>query len=128
MHLIALVMILPIAALLLFVFLPFPVALVGYLFALAIAAAGFVLMWRTSRMRGSTGSEELVGATATVARWQGDRGEVYCHGEIWQAAGEVRPLQAGDRVRVVAVRGLTLEIIAPPVGTGDGTGSGTAAE
>ncbi len=114
MHLMVLIMALPLVALLLFVVLPFPAALVGYLCSVAIAAVGFVLMWRSSRLPVRTGDRGLVGETAIVAVWRDGRGEVHCHGEVWQAEAAGSPLRPGDRVRVAAVHDLALEVVKLP--------------
>ncbi len=55
----------------------------------------------------STGAEEMIGARARVIEWQGERGRVRVHGEIW-AARAGRALKADDSVRVVGREGLTL--------------------
>jgi membrane-bound serine protease (ClpP class) len=58
-----------------------------------------------------TGSEELVGAIAEVREPLDPSGQVFIQGALWHArttdGGEIGP---GNRVRVKAVDGLTLEV------------------
>ncbi|MDH3659029.1 MAG: nodulation protein NfeD [Alphaproteobacteria bacterium] len=55
------------------------------------------------------GPEELLGGTATVEIWQGDEGRVSMRGTTW-AARSSGTLSPGQRVRVVAVDGLTVDV------------------
>lgn len=60
-----------------------------------------------------TGIEELLSSTPEVLNWAKGSGEVRVTGEIWRAtASGDFIIQAGDRVRVVEVKGLEL-IVAP---------------
>src|SRR3954462_10715741 len=58
-----------------------------------------------------TGSEELVGSVGEVREPLDPEGQVFIQGALWRArttaAGEIGP---GNRVRVKAVDGLTLEV------------------
>jgi membrane-bound serine protease (ClpP class) len=54
-----------------------------------------------------SGQEQLIGATAEVLNNFNTRGLVHVHGENWSAQTQV-PLQAGQRVRVTKLEGLTL--------------------
>jgi membrane-bound serine protease (ClpP class) len=81
---------------------------------LAAATLGFVLLvgrlaFSSQRRRVVSGREDMVGAPAEVWSWAGGQGHVLVRGERWKAWGEA-PLSAGQRVRVVAVEGLTLEV------------------
>jgi membrane protein implicated in regulation of membrane protease activity len=62
------------------------------------------------RMRPRTGAEALVGREARVVEACRPDGYVRLHGELWRAtcAGGA---DAGDAVRVTAVRDLTLEVV-----------------
>jgi membrane-bound serine protease (ClpP class) len=62
------------------------------------------------RMRAQTGAEALVGQAAEVVEPCQPDGKVRVHGELWQARCEAGA-DAGDTVRVTAVRGLTLDVI-----------------
>ena len=62
------------------------------------------------RMRAQTGAEALVGQEAEVVEPCRPDGKVRVHGELWQARCE-EGADPGDRVRVTAVRGLTLDVV-----------------
>jgi membrane-bound serine protease (ClpP class) len=62
------------------------------------------------RMRAQTGAEALVGQEAQVVEPCRPGGKVRVHGELWQARCE-EGADAGDTVRVTAVRGLTLDVV-----------------
>jgi membrane protein implicated in regulation of membrane protease activity len=75
----------------------------------AVAAGGAIELgeawfwWRWShRRRPAVGSEALVGLVGEMTA----DGWVRVHGELWRARGAA----AGDRVRVRAVDGLTLDV------------------
>ncbi len=55
------------------------------------------------------GAEELVGDRATVKIWQGDEGRVLLRGTTW-AARSADELAVGQKVRVIAVEGLTVDV------------------
>jgi membrane-bound serine protease (ClpP class) len=65
------------------------------------------LAWRAQRNKVLIGPEALVGAEAIVQQPLAPRGQVLVHGELWMAESG-SPVDAGDRVRVRAVQGLTL--------------------
>ena len=62
------------------------------------------------RMRAQTGAEALVGKEAEVVEPCRPDGKVRVHGELWQARCD-EGADAGDTVRVTAVRGLTLDVV-----------------
>jgi membrane-bound serine protease (ClpP class) len=70
---------------------------------------------QAQRLRPVTGVTGMLGETgeALTAIDPGGRGTVRTHGEIWNAVADAR-VEAGDRVRVTAVDGLTLRVT--PVG------------
>ncbi len=72
------------------------------------------LLGMVMRTRGSkvvTGAEEMLGLEGEVVSWSGGTGRVHVHGETWSARS-ARALAAGEKVRVVAREGLTLEVVA----------------
>ena len=85
--------------------------------ATAVIAAVVVLLLgrlavRAQRQPPATGAEAMVGehGTALSAIAADAPGQVSVHGEIWRAtSGE--PIAMGDRVRVMAVNGLTLTVL-----------------
>ena len=97
-------------ALVLFIFLPSPWDVIG---GLASGALGIleVIYWqrRMRREKVQTGVENLIGATGEVTEELAPSGKVRVLGELWQARSSSK-LPPGSRVRVVAVRGLILEV------------------
>jgi membrane-bound serine protease (ClpP class) len=84
------------------------------LYGTAAASLGFVLLIVRMAMLGRrrkvvSGREEMIGAAAKVQDWSGSSGHVLAHGERWKAASTAS-LAPGQRVRVVALNGLTLQI------------------
>lgn len=55
------------------------------------------------------GMEAMVGATATVVEWEGERGSVVVGGTRWTAEGPTG-IQPGDRVVVTGTVGLSLRV------------------
>ena len=53
-----------------------------------------------------TGREGLVGEVGTARTDIAPTGKVFVHGEMWNASSD-EPIRAGERVRVVAVEGMT---------------------
>ena len=82
------------------------------------------LALRAQRQRPTTGVEGLVGLTGqTLTAIEPDRsGQVAVRGEIWRATSTA-PLRARQRVRILAVDGLTLKV--EPAGSDATTGAST---
>jgi membrane-bound serine protease (ClpP class) len=57
-----------------------------------------------------TGQDEMVGSVGVVRKTLDPHGQVFVHGELWQAESEGEPIPAGSQVRVEAVDGLTLRV------------------
>jgi membrane-bound serine protease (ClpP class) len=58
-----------------------------------------------------TGSEELIGSVAEVREPLDPEGQVFVSGALWRArASDGGPIGLGNRVRIKAVDGLTLEV------------------
>ena len=74
----------------------------------SFTAAAF-LVFRSQRSRPATGSAGMVGEIGVVRKALRPEGKVFVHGELWIAVGPAG-LEEGRRVRVVRVRGLTLEV------------------
>ena len=51
----------------------------------------------------------MVGEIGTALTDIGSQGKVQVHGEIWQASSP-QPIESGNRVRVVAVEGLNIQV------------------
>ena len=73
------------------------------------------LVVRAQRTPAVTGREGMIGlmATARTDIRPGSAGTVFVHGEFWEATAS-GPVAAGDRVRVLAVEGLTLLVGSNP--------------
>jgi membrane-bound serine protease (ClpP class) len=80
------------------------ISLVGGFF---VVVAGLVFRSRTRRPM--TGESGLIGETGVVKTPLTPAGRIQVHGELWFARCRT-PLAAGQRVRVTAVDGLTLEV------------------
>jgi membrane-bound serine protease (ClpP class) len=57
-----------------------------------------------------TGQDEMVGQLGIVRKTLDPSGQVFVHGELWQAESEGEPIPAGSQVRVESVDGLTLRV------------------
>lgn len=79
--------------------------------ALSLLMAAFVFGFavRARKRAVTTGAEEMIGLPARVISWEGDRGTVRAHGEVWAAQGE-HNFAPGDSVKVIGREGLTLRI------------------
>ncbi len=66
---------------------------------------------RSLRRPPATGVEHMVGSVAEVRSWQERSGLVFADGAVWSArSAEPRPLEKGQRVRILRVQGLTLDV------------------
>lgn len=81
---------------------------------LATALGG---LWWSQRYEAKVGMEALMGREVEVRTACRPLGEIRVRGEIWRARCE-RGADAGDRVRIVGLEGLTLvvEPVTPPSG------------
>lgn len=97
-------------AALLMLFLPDPWNLVAGLVSLVLGA-GEIVFWerRVRRHPVQTGIEKLVDATGVVTQPLAPVGQIRVLGELWEARAP-EALEVGRRVRVKAVRELTLEV------------------
>jgi membrane-bound serine protease (ClpP class) len=84
------------------------IALVVLAMVIEVAEVGFWIRF-LRRYRVVTGKEALIGASADVIEACNPRGRVRLRGEIWRAECASRA-EVGERVTVVAVRGLTLRV------------------
>ena len=81
---------------------------------MALVASGLML-WVVMRFmnlrkrRPRTGQEEMLGATAIALHDFTGSGHVRLHGERWNARS-VLPVSQGQRLSVVAIDGLTVEV------------------
>jgi membrane-bound serine protease (ClpP class) len=77
----------------------------------AVVEVGEFVFWRRflRRYRVSTGAEALIGESVEVVESCELEGRVRLRGELWKARAE-HPLRVGEKARVTAVDGLTLEV------------------
>lgn len=69
----------------------------------------FGYVWRTFRKPVRTGAAALRGASGEVIDWANGTGHVWTQGERWEAVGP-RALGPGERIEVVGLKGLRLQI------------------
>ena len=98
-------------AILLLVFVLSPAIGIAVVALAAIFEVGEFVFWRwfLRRYRVRTGAETYVGEVVTVEEACDLEGKVRFRGTLWNARAQV-PLRAGQRARITAVDGLTLEI------------------
>jgi len=60
-------------------------------------------------IRVATGAQGLLGETGVASTALAPEGKVFVHGELWNATS-VRPIQQGEKVRVINVQGLQLVV------------------
>lgn len=82
--------------------------------AVSLITAGFFffvmhVVIRSFRKPVVSGREQMVGSLAEVQQGFNRDGQVFVHGEIWQATSDV-PMQAGDKAVVTGMEGLVLKI------------------
>jgi membrane-bound serine protease (ClpP class) len=115
-------MLIPLLALLLFVFLPWQMALLLYV---PIAIGSLVIarkFMRAQREPPASGRESMAGAQAVVTSVAKGQAEVHYKGETWRAVSS-QPLQTGEKVLIEAVEGLTLRV-SPQNGSVDSENGG----
>jgi membrane-bound serine protease (ClpP class) len=86
-----------------------PVMTVAVGLSTALFLAVLTMAVRSRRRRVVSGREEMVGATGRVVSWAKDHGQVFVHGERWQAESAAA-LSPGQTVRVTALHDLTLTV------------------
>ena len=108
------------AAFLLLILLPEPwnlvLGLAGFLLFV-----GEVVFWqrRVRNLRVRTGAEDLVGSVGVVTTPLAPVGQIRVKGELWEARSAETRL-TGERVRVTAIRDLTLDVEPETGGSGSG--------
>jgi membrane-bound serine protease (ClpP class) len=101
----------PVVGLALFYLFPWQTALPYYVLGCAISVLLNWVMMRAMKLPVRTGIEGLIGKHANVIEWEGQVGRVRCGGESWTAMADRHlNLHPGDRVRIMRVEGVTLEI------------------
>ncbi len=75
-----------------------------------IAALLIGLISKVHCKKSVMGKDALIGLSATVIKWRDGHGQVYVHGEIWNAQSSETVL-LNQRLTVVGVNGLTLTVL-----------------
>jgi membrane protein implicated in regulation of membrane protease activity len=108
-----LVLILVVLALILFLLLPWRLALLCFAVIVGVFSAIFLLVSRKQRLRTfGAPNRTMIGSRATVVKTRSDGAEVRWQGEIWHAVS-TQPLQPGKEVVIEEVDGLTLRVRNP---------------
>lgn len=86
-------------------------SLVGMISVVTSSLLMMFLIWirRLHSMPVLAGAEEMVNSVATVMSWDGSSGRVRMRGTSWAARG-TQGLSRGQKVRIVAVDGLTVDV------------------
>ncbi len=100
----------PLIALLLFLFLPWPYALALYIPIAGVSLLGYWKMLQAQRRPPAVGTRAMVGERADVISSKSDGVEVRYRGEIWRAISP-RALRSGQEVIIEGVEGLTLRVV-----------------
>lgn len=110
-----LILLLPVLALPIFWVAPLSVAVPAYAAVVALSVWTYVLIMRSMHRPLESGVEKLEHDEGEVIETSGKRAMVRVESEIWQARCD-EELRRGDRVRVLAVEGLTLRVarVQPP--------------
>jgi membrane-bound serine protease (ClpP class) len=94
---------------------PFMQVSLSFLLPTVITAAAimFGMAWLAMKARRRapvTGRESMVGEVATARTDVAPHGQVFLHGELWDAMSET-PIRKGDEAEVRSVEGLTLKVV-----------------
>ena len=79
------------------------------LFTISLFVLTMSLVIKAHRRKPETGAEELTGMEGEARTDIGVDGQVFVHGEIWEAYSE-EPIKAGSKVLVEKVKGLKLKV------------------
>lgn len=77
-----------------------PIILAFTLSTMAIAGLLTFVVVRSRRQRVTTGLEGLVGEIGEVRSWNGAKGRIFVHGELWDASSS-EAMTKGDKIEVV---------------------------
>jgi membrane protein implicated in regulation of membrane protease activity len=100
----------PLLALLLFVFLPWQVAVAAYVPVLAVVGYIYCKIRQAQHQPAVMGEESMIGGRAIVVSTRRGEIEVHFQGETWHAVSS-QPVQRGQEVIIEGVDGLTLHVV-----------------
>jgi membrane-bound ClpP family serine protease len=110
MILMPIIMVSPLAALVLFYYLPFGNALLYYIPILIVAGFCHYFMMKSMRAKAETGLEAMIGGEAIVIKSIDQEGKIRFKGEIWTATAQGKKIAEGERVRILGAEGLVLVV------------------
>lgn len=84
-----------------------PVILSFVLATLVVAIFLTTIAVKSQRRKIRTGMEGLIGAVAEVKHWEGKKGKVFIHGELWEAESE-NVLEEGTKAEITGFKGMKL--------------------
>jgi membrane-bound serine protease (ClpP class) len=99
----------PLIALLLFLFLPWPYALALYIPIASVSLLGYWKALQAQRQPPAIGTTTMIGGRAEVISSKSEETEVRYRGETWRAVSS-QTLQRGQEVIIEDVEGLTLRV------------------
>jgi len=108
-----LLLLLPLAGLLLFIYLVWQVALPIYVIILIASLALYWKIIKAQRRTPVMGKRAMIGDPATVVSVKAGEVEVDYQGEIWRAVSS-QPLRNGQNVIIEGAEGLTLRVKPAP--------------
>lgn len=100
-------LVLPLVAVGVFLFLPFGQAVMLYLFILLLCAILYWLIWSDMRRPVTLGAEGMIGGAAHVIESRTGRVKVFYHGEIWEAICS-ETLAKDEKVQIVGMERMKL--------------------
>lgn len=104
-----LLLLLPVAGLALFWYLPWPLAAILYVAGVAPSALLGWVSWRSLKTPPVMGMEAMLGEVGVAATDLTPVGQVRYHDALWTARS-AEPVRRGGRVRIEAVDGLRLRV------------------
>ncbi len=100
----------PLIALLLFFFLPWPYALALYIPIAGVSLLGYWKTLQALRRSPAVGTRAMIGGRADVTGVKGGEIQVRYRGELWRAVSS-QALQRGQAVVIEGVDGMTLRVV-----------------
>jgi len=87
------------------------VLIIGYILFEFVEHVIVPLIWLITikQRRSSTGESGMTGLIAEVREWEGTKGRVFVHGELWKAESDVS-FDPGDEAVVQSVKRLVLTV------------------
>lgn len=84
-----------------------PVILSFVIATLVVAIFLTTIAVRSQRRKVKTGMEGMIGGIADVKHWDGKKGKVFIHGELWEAESDSE-LQEGKKAEIIGFKGMKL--------------------